>query len=39
MSKKKKKNKKPLVRYNRVADWRKRILISVATEGNVRFEW
>ena len=39
---KKKKNKKgkgPLVRYNRVKDWRKRLLISVATEGNVRFEW
>jgi hypothetical protein len=41
MSKKKKnkKSKKPLVRYNRIANWRKRLLVSVATEGNVRFEW
>jgi hypothetical protein len=36
---KKKKNKKPLIRYNRVKDWRKRLLVSVATEGNVRYEW
>ena len=27
-----------LVRYNPV-NWRKRLLISVATMGNVRFEW
>lgn len=37
--KKSKKLKKPLVRYNRVSDWRKRLMVSVATEGNVRFEW